>query len=119
MSKAIQLKSSSSDVMKQSYNGSVPVSRILALLFKGGVVIGQQKAAKTKHTKPKSLDYWLREFGESRDTKQADKDFIDDLVKTGLFTRAKVICPTTGRLCKGIELTPAGRKRAEMENRSQ
>ncbi len=58
------------------------------------------------HPKPHSLDYWLRSFySKNKDTKQAVKLVIDDLLKTGLFTlEEKLLCPDSGKLCKGILL---------------
>lgn len=67
------------------------------------IVQGQQVASLANHTKPQSLDYWLRQFGLNENTKQAENSVIDDLVATGLFRRDNhLICPDTGWRVKGI-----------------
>ena len=72
------------------------------------IIQGQQGAARANHSKPPSLDYWLRQFGVNPDTKQAENDVIDALVATGLFAIvANLMCPDTGEPCKGIRLVPA------------
>ena len=49
------------------------------------IIQGQQRAAKANHTKPHSLDYWLRQFAHNPDTKQAEASIIEALVATHLF----------------------------------
>jgi hypothetical protein len=67
------------------------------------IIQGQQAASLADHTKPRSLDYWLRRFGVNPDTKQAENDVIDALVATGLFVVvANLICPDSSERCKGI-----------------
>lgn len=69
------------------------------------IIQGQQKEPRARHTKPQSLDYWLRQFGLNEDTKQAENSVVDALVATGLFKKKDNLrCPDSGRLCKGIEL---------------
>lgn len=69
------------------------------------IIQGQQAVALKDHTKPNSLDYWLRQFGLNQDTKQAENTVIDALVATGLFKRASGLsCPDSGRPCKGLIL---------------
>ncbi len=69
------------------------------------IIQGQQAVSLKDHTKPNSLDHWLRQFGLNQDTKQAENSVIDDLVATGLFRRASALpCPDSGRLCKGLIL---------------
>lgn len=69
------------------------------------IVQGQQTCAFADHTKPQSLDYWLRQYADNRDTKQADNDVIDKLVATGLFEVVHDLeCPDSGEVCKGIRL---------------
>lgn len=70
------------------------------------IVQGQQTCKLDNHTKPQSLDYWLRQFAENPDTKQAENSILDDLVSTGLFARATdLLCPDSGRRVKGLILT--------------
>ena len=47
------------------------------------IIQGQQNHSLSAHTKPRSLDYWMRENGDpsKRNTKQADKDVIRQLVE--------------------------------------
>jgi hypothetical protein len=69
------------------------------------IVQGQQAVARARHTKPQSLDYWLRQFGQSPDTKQAENSVLDTLVATRLFIIVdKLLCPDSGEHCKGLRL---------------
>lgn len=69
------------------------------------IIQGQTNIARAKHPKPKSLDYWLRQFSRNPDTKQAVTSVIDALVATGLFVVvSKLRCPDSHRYCKGIRL---------------
>jgi len=61
--------------------------------------------AKANHSKPDSLDYWLRQFAHDPDTKQAEASVIKALVATGLFVFAKRLqCPNSGKYCQGLKL---------------
>jgi hypothetical protein len=95
----------------------LPVSRLLALL-NGSIVIGKVNATEAKHPKKHSLDHWLRSFGRNPNVRQIDDKLVKEMEKTGFFRQTKIVCPLTGRLCNGIELTPEGRKQAETEKRS-
>ena len=70
------------------------------------IIQGQQKCALAAHSKPNSLDVWMRNIGDlqARDTKQADNDVIQQLVGTGLFREGRFRCPDSGRKAKGIEI---------------
>ena len=69
------------------------------------IIQGQQEHTQAEHTKPDSLDYWLRQFAHNPDTKQADNDVIAQLVATGLFQESNNLrCPKTDQLCKGLIL---------------
>jgi hypothetical protein len=63
--------------------------------FRDYIIQGQQNCSLLNHTKPKSLDYWLRiNHAKEPDTKQAVNEVIDQLVATGLFETAKSLpCP--------------------------
>jgi len=84
------------------------VSQLIAHIRSTGrdyIIQGQQKCIRKRHTKPHSLDMWLRKgFTNRQDTKQADNQVIQALVLTGLFTEGKFICPDSDRSCKGIKL---------------
>ena len=69
-------------------------------------VQGQQNATRAKHTKPHSLDVWLRtNFARHPDTKQAVNEVVDALVATGeLELVLRLPCPDSGRLVKGLRL---------------
>lgn len=71
------------------------------------IIQGQQSCLFENHTKPASLDYWLREsYARSRDQKQAENAVLDALVSTGKFTiEEDLMCPDTGRRCKGVRLS--------------
>ena len=76
---------------------------------RGYIIQGQQKVAKANHTKPHSLDYWLRQFGHNPDTKQAEASVIEALVATGLFVfERRLRCPDSGRDCQGLRLRLIG-----------
>lgn len=69
------------------------------------IVQGQQACSLKNHTKPQSLDYWLRQFAKNPDTKQAENSILDDLVKTGMFVReTSLVCPDSGRKVQGLRL---------------
>ena len=69
------------------------------------IIQGQQAAPFACHTKPQSLDYWLRQFATHHDTKQAENKVLNALVATGLFRIAtNLVCPDSGRICKGLLL---------------
>jgi hypothetical protein len=90
------------------YGGQFDEHDLVAYVQASGrdyIIQGQQSVSWPKHLKPHSLDYWLRPFGLNPNTKQADNTVIDALVATGLFAFVgKLICPDSGRPCKGIRL---------------
>lgn len=73
---------------------------------RGYIIQGQQAVSLANHTKPSSLDYWLRLNGaDNQDTKQAENEVLDTLVNTGLFEiDADLSCPDAGTRCKGLRL---------------
>ena len=70
------------------------------------IIQGQQACSLAGHTKPRSLDYWLRTNGAiNRDTKQAENEVLAALVNTGRFAiEDGLVCPDSGVRCKGIRL---------------
>ena len=68
------------------------------------IVQGQQAVARAAHTKPHSFDFYLRAFGRHPDTKQAQNSVLDEMVAAGQIELAHVICPDSGRRCKGFRL---------------
>ncbi len=70
------------------------------------IIQGQQACSLVDHTKPRSLDYWLRTNGAlNQDTKHAENRVLDLLVDTGLFAiEEDLVCPDSGARCKGIRL---------------
>ena len=70
------------------------------------IIQGQQKSTLAKHTKPHSLDVWLRRrFPSRQDIKLADNEVVHALVATGLFQVVKGLrCPDSGRRVKGLVL---------------
>lgn len=73
------------------------------------IIQGQQSVSREKHSKHLSLDYWLRQFAKNPDTRQAENFVLDELERTGLFEIAeKLVCPDTGKLCKGLRLVHPG-----------
>jgi len=90
---------------------SFPVHALVAYIRNTGrdyIIQGQQQCSLAAHTKRHSLDSWLRKnYARNPDTKQAVNRVIVDLVSTGLFTVQRLICPDSGRICKGIRLVKA------------
>lgn len=73
------------------------------------IIQGQQNASFENHTKPHSLDYWLRERSRNRDTRQAENSVLDALVATGWFEIVDDLrCPDSDEECKGVRLTRQG-----------
>lgn len=71
----------------------------------GYMIQGQQNVRYADHTKPFSLDYWLRQFAVNPDTTQATNSLLATLLATGLFELVnQLICPETGKECKGLIL---------------
>jgi hypothetical protein len=70
------------------------------------IIQGQQHCAFDEHTKPQSLDRWLRSECTTRpDTCQAINQVVDALEATGVFEVVKRLpCPDSGRSCKGLRL---------------
>ena len=75
----------------------------------GYIIQGQQNCAFEYHTKPHSLDFWLRAgFSDYKNAKQATNAVIDDLVDSGVFAIAYLPCPDSGRWCKALMLVDDG-----------
>jgi hypothetical protein len=96
-------------MIKLTYGGQFDEKELVAYIrasdCKYYIVQGQQKVSRKSHTKPNSLDFWLRPFGKCPDTKQADNDVCEALVATGLFRISYGLkCPDTGRFVKGLVL---------------
>lgn len=69
------------------------------------IIQGQQACRREFHSKPSSLDCWLRDnYSQYPDTKQAVNKVISDLIETGKFEEGKFICPDSKRMCKGIRI---------------
>ncbi len=69
------------------------------------IIQGQQNCTLESHSKPHSLDVWLRkQFTSHKDTKQAVNQVARALVATGLFEVAYLPCPDSRRVCKALRL---------------
>ncbi len=75
------------------------------------IVNGGMNCVLDQHTKPNSLDVWLREgYTIRKGTRHAVVEVRRDLVATGLFVeRDRLLCPDSGRHCKGLQLTAKGK----------
>lgn len=90
-------------MIKLSYGGpgaqfdEMDLVRHIKGSFRDYITQGQHNCSLVEHTKPTSLDYWLRNnYARTPDTKQATNDVIDQLVETGLFeVDRKLHCPDT------------------------
>jgi hypothetical protein len=75
------------------------------------IIEGAQQVKLAEHTKPHSLDYWLRTHATERsDTKQMVRQVVDALVDTGLFREVRRRCPDSNVVCKALELTAAAKE---------
>jgi hypothetical protein len=70
------------------------------------IVQGGQNVTLAKHTKPNSLDVWLRtRFVTNADTRQTARAVMEALEATGRFRIAYGLrCPDSGRFVKGLRL---------------
>jgi phage antirepressor YoqD-like protein len=88
------------------YGGKFDEKALVAYIKASGrkyIIQGQQAVTYANHTKPHSLDYWLRQFAFNHDTKQAENRVLAALVDTGLFRISDSLeCPDSGRQCKGL-----------------
>jgi hypothetical protein len=77
------------------------------------IIQGQQHCTFDEHTKPQSLDMWLRsECTSRRDTCQAVNELVDALVATGLVEVVEgLTCPDSGRRVKGLRLADPIRRK--------
>jgi hypothetical protein len=103
------LPSSKGNVMIDlPYGGQFDENALVAQVQASGrdyIIQGQQAVSYANHTKPHSLDYWLRQFAANPDTKQAENRVLDALVATGFFRIVHgLVCPESGRRCKGLLL---------------
>ena len=91
------------------YGGKFEESDLVAHIRSTGrnyIIQGQQAVSKIDHSKPQSLDYWLRQFASKFNTKQAENSVIEALVETGYFrVERNIPCPDSGRRCKGLRLS--------------
>jgi hypothetical protein len=95
-------------MIRLPYGGQFDERELVTYIRASGreyIIQGQQAASKANHTKPHSLDYWLRQFAHNPDTKQAETRVIKALVGTGLFVSAERLqCPDSGKYCRGLKL---------------
>ena len=102
-------------MIKLSYGGSFNEQALVRHIRQSGrirksdgkyyIIQGRTFCTLANHPKPDSLDYWLRQFANDSDKKQADDKVIAQLVATGLFQESNELrCPNSGQLCKGLVL---------------
>ena len=69
------------------------------------IIQGHRKCSLAEHSKPNSLDYWLRErYTKRQDTMHAVRSVVRQLVGTGMFYHGQFTCPDSGCCCQGIAL---------------
>lgn len=90
------------------YGGQFEENDLMDFIKSSGrdyIIQGQQVCSFANHTKPHSLDYWLRKHAHNPDTKQAENTVIEVLIATGHFKmEIKLHCPDKGTYCKGLRL---------------
>lgn len=90
------------------YGGQFDIHDLIAHIDASGrnfIIQGQQNVSQENHSKRLSLDYWLRQFADNPDTKQAENSVLDTLALTGLLEVVdNLVCPETGELCKGLRV---------------
>lgn len=90
--------------------GSFDVNELIKYINISGrnyIIQGQRSCGLSKHPKPQSLDYWLREhvIPLKIDTKRAENAVLIELIATGFFeAQRKLSCPDSHRNCKGLML---------------
>jgi len=91
-----------------NYGGSFDENDLVNFILQSGrnyIIQGQTACVRQDHPKPSSLDYWLRQFGQNEDTKQADNEIMAALVATGFFQESRdLVCPDSNNRCKGLVL---------------
>lgn len=96
-------------VISLPYGGSFDPMELIDYIKSQGrdyIIQGQQACTMDDHSKPQSLDFWLRTRASQKNTKQATNEVIRALVETGAFIEVDELpCPDNGRLCKGIRIT--------------
>lgn len=89
-------------------DASFPVEDLVEHVRASGrkyMIVGGQNCLLADHTKPRSLDYWLRtRYARAAGTKQATKAVVEEVVATGRFEVRRERCPDSGRLCKALAL---------------
>lgn len=88
---------------------SFNVEELIALLKQRKVnfiIVGSQNSTLAAHTKPASLDVWLRNHKSvtNPNTRQACKSVNMQLVETGLFSIEKRRCPIRKSMCLAVVL---------------
>lgn len=88
---------------------SFPVRDLVDYIERSGrdyIIEGEVDCALADHPRPHSLDYWLREnFARNKETRQATRDVITQLLATGLFAESEDLrCPDTGERSPGLRL---------------
>jgi hypothetical protein len=98
------------DMIPLSYEDtSFDVTKLVAHLKANGlqyIIIGQQRVVFDEHTKPQSLDYWIRSnIAKSTSTAQASVEVVSKICETKYFEfRTDLKCPDTERACRGLIL---------------
>lgn len=73
--------------------------------YRNYIIQGQQNCSFEDHSKPHSLDFWIRKNHTCRkNTKQATNEVIRAIVQSDIFRESKFDCPDSGKKCKGIQL---------------
>lgn len=70
----------------------------------GSIVVGAQNVVLQKHSRPVSLDVWLRNSSRHKDIRQVTQDVLDCLQRCGPFCVKPVVSPYTGRNVLGLTL---------------
>ena len=95
-------------ILPHANNATIPIQDLIAHFRKNNLnfmIIGSTKATLQKHSKPNSLDVWIRTHPnilKYKDTCQSVNTVISQLIKHESFSLGLRKCPKSSRMCKAL-----------------
>ena len=95
-------------ILPHANNATIPIQDLIAHFRKNNLnfmIIGSTQVAFQNHSKPNSLDIWLRSHpnvNNYRDTCQSVNNVISQLIKHESFSLGLRKCPKSKRICKAL-----------------